>query len=76
MEFPCRYPEKFSHDFRKPSKAEELGARYDTDGLPQNNSLLKDCWINDELLYQTARYITTRIYGNIIVTDYASNFLG
>jgi hypothetical protein len=32
--------------------------------------------MKDEDLYQTARYITTRVYANIIVTDYAANFLG
>ncbi|GAQ85200.1 hypothetical protein KFL_002240030 [Klebsormidium nitens] len=70
------YPDKFSHKFGTPNKQEALGAKYDTDGFPQDNPKLKGRWINDELLYQTARYITTRIYGNIVVTDYASNFLG
>lgn len=57
----CRYPERFSHKF-------------DQKGLHKTD---KDGnWIKDEDLYQTARYITTRIYANIIVNDYAANFLG
>eukprot|EP00243_Klebsormidium_subtile_P010489 TRINITY_DN5618_c0_g1_i1.p1 TRINITY_DN5618_c0_g1~~TRINITY_DN5618_c0_g1_i1.p1 ORF type:complete len:834 (-),score=233.78 TRINITY_DN5618_c0_g1_i1:369-2870(-) len=65
------YPDKFSQKIEKVTKQKELGALYD-----ENDNELKGRWINDELLYQTARYITTRIYGNIVVTDYASNFLG